>query len=135
MKRARIVVPIVLIAGGLGWVGFQGLAGSLVYYKTPTELLRDGRTGERVRVGGLVVPGSVSRETDAIRFVVTDGTSRITVVGTGGVPRSFRAGQGVVVEGALLEDGAFHAETVLVKHNEEYRTPGPGETPHTADVG
>jgi cytochrome c-type biogenesis protein CcmE len=41
----------------------------------------------------------------------------------------------VVLEGHESRDGAFHADTVLVKHNSVYRTPGPGETPHSADVG
>jgi cytochrome c-type biogenesis protein CcmE len=56
------------------------------------------------------------------------------VVNTGGVPSLFRAGQGVVVEGVLGGDGAFHADTVLVKHSNEYRPPAPGEVPGPADL-
>ena len=39
------------------------------------------------------------------------------------------------MEGSLGSDGAFHADTVLVKHNGVYAPPSPGETPHSADVG
>jgi cytochrome c-type biogenesis protein CcmE len=35
----------------------------------------------------------------------------------------FRAGQGVVLEGALAEDGRFHSDTLLVKHDGTYRAP------------
>lgn len=129
-------VGAAVIVGALGWVAYQGLSSSLVYYSTPTELLGKGTTaiGERVRLGGLVVPGSAHEEGSAIRFIVTDETSRLTVVATGGVPALFRGGQGVVCEGFVGRDGAFHADTVLVKHSSVYRAPSPGQTPHSADL-
>ena len=134
MKRGRVIVALVLIAGSLGWVAFKGLTNNLVYFVTPTELLSRGTVGERVRLGGLVDPGSVQHQGRTIQFVVTDGSARMTVVDTGGVPSLFREGQGVVVEGVYGADGAFHADTVLVKHNGVYRPPAPGQTPHSADV-
>jgi cytochrome c-type biogenesis protein CcmE len=48
------------------------------------------------------------------------------VVSTGAVPELFRAGQGVVLEGALEADGRFHSDTLLVKHDGTYRPPAPG---------
>jgi cytochrome c-type biogenesis protein CcmE len=136
MKRGRVAFVLAVVAASLVWVAAKGLSGSLVYYQTPTELLRQGSAavGERVRLGGLVAPGSVQRAGSTLRFIVTDGTTRMTVVDTGSVPELFREGQGVVVEGALRSDGAFHADTVLVKHNGVYRPPAPGQTPHAANV-
>ena len=134
MKRGRIVVALALIVGSLGWVAFKGLSSSLVYYRTPTQVLATPDIGQRARLGGYVVPGSVLHVGASIRFVVTDGTTRMTVVDTGGVPALFRDGQGVVVEGAYGRDGAFHADTVLVKHNGVYETPRPGETPTAANL-
>jgi cytochrome c-type biogenesis protein CcmE len=134
VKRGRVVVALALIAGSLGWVAFKGLSSSLVYYRTPTEVLATPDVGQRVRLGGLVLPGSVQEAGTSIRFVVTDETTRMTVVDTGGVPALFRAGQGVVVEGYFGRDGAFHADTVLVKHNGVYEPPKPGETPTSADL-
>ena len=136
MKRGRAFFAVAVIVGALGWVAAKGLTSALVYYKTPTDLLAPNASavGERARLGGLVVPGSVQDQGTVIRFVVTDGTNHMTVVDTGGVPALFRAGQGVVVEGFLGPDGAFHADTVLVKHNGVYRPPSPGETPHAADL-
>jgi cytochrome c-type biogenesis protein CcmE len=44
-------------------------------------------------------------------------------------PAMFRDGQGVVVEGRYGADGVFTADNLMVKHNEEYRAPKPGEKP------
>jgi cytochrome c-type biogenesis protein CcmE len=134
VTRTRIVVALVLIAGSLGWVAWKGLSGNLVYYRTPTEIVHSAVVGERIRMGGFVQPGSVQRGGHDVTFVVTDGTVHLTVVDTGGVPSLFRAGQGVVVEGFYGRDGAFHADTVLVKHSDSYTPPAPGETPTTANL-
>jgi len=130
VNRTRVAIAAVVIVGSLGWVAAQGLTSNLVYYQTPTELLRGpDRGGERIRVGGLVAPGSVRRDGDTVRFILTDGTTRLTVVDASGVPSLFRDGRGVVVEGAYRADGTFLADTVLVKHSDSYRPPAPGETP------
>jgi cytochrome c-type biogenesis protein CcmE len=136
VKRGRVILVLAVIGAGLGWIGAKALSGNLVYYKTPSEILGQGDSvvGQRVRLGGFVEPGSVRRTGSAIRFVVSDGTTRMTVVDTGGVPSLFRAGQGVVVEGDYGADGAFHADTVLVKHNGVYTPPRPGETPTSANL-
>jgi cytochrome c-type biogenesis protein CcmE len=137
MRPVRLVVAAVLVAGSLGWVAYRGLKGNLVYYRTPTEILQQGRSavGERIRLGGLVMPGSVREDGTSVRFVVTDQTTRMTVIDTEAVPALFAGGRGVVLEGYYGRDGAFHADTVLVKHNDRYTPPRPGETPHSADVG
>jgi cytochrome c-type biogenesis protein CcmE len=131
-----VVIALVAVAGALGWVAVKGLSGSLVYYETPTDVLRQGSSavGQRIRLGGYVTPGSTRHDGSTIRFLITDGTTRMSVVDTGGVPALFRDGQGVVVEGAYGSDGTFHADTVLVKHDGVYRPPKPGETPHSADL-
>ena len=136
MKRSRVILALAVIGASLGWVAAKGLAGSLVYYKTPTEILRQGSSAvnERVRLGGYVQPGSVKRTGTTISFLVTDGSTNMSVLDTGGVPALFRDGQGVVVEGFYGTDGAFHADTVLVKHNGVYRPPAPGVTPTSADL-
>ena len=136
MKKGRIAVVLVVIAGALTWVLVRGLGGNLVYYKTPTEILRSGHTlvGQRVRLGGLVLPGTVQTRGQDITFVVSDETTRMSVVDSAGVPSLFRAGQGVVVEGYYGRDGAFHADTVLVKHSDNYTPPAPGVTPTSAHV-
>ena len=132
MGRGRLIAGIVVLGVAMAWVATRGLAGNLVYYRTPTEVVADARAGDRMRMGGFVESGSTRRVGGVTRFIVTDGTTRVTVVGKGDVPALFREGQGVVVEGTYGADGAFHADTVLVRHGSEYRPPSPGETPTVA---
>ncbi len=133
MRRARVFVLAAVVAASLAWVATRGLAGNLVYYVTPSDLLQKAASGERVRLGGYVLPGSVHPAGSGMRFVVSDGTNEMEVLTTSGVPSLFRDGRGVVVEGSYQTDGRFHADTVLVKHDNVYRPPAPGATPpHSA---
>lgn len=129
--RRRLAVCVAIVVAALGWVAVRGLTGSFVYYLTPTDVVVDhqAQVDQRIRLGGFVVPGSVHRPADTLTFVMTDGDTAIPVRSTGPVPQMFRAGQGVVVEGALGKDGAFHSDTLLVKHDGEYRAPTQGKLP------
>jgi len=131
MSRGRAIVLIGLMVVALAWVATRGLAGNLVYYVTPSDLLQKsaGASGERVRLGGYVLPGTLVDSGTTVQFVVSDGSNRMPVVATHGVPSLFREGRGVVLEGVYGADGAFHADTVLVKHDNVYRPPAPGQSP------
>jgi cytochrome c-type biogenesis protein CcmE len=128
VTRGRLVLGVVVVGAALGWVAWRGLGDTLVYYRTPSEVVREVEAGQRVRLGGYVEPGSLRGILGGggVTFIVSDGAARITVVGSGGVPSLFREGQGVVVEGSLGEEGRFRAERILVRHDADYRPP---ETP------
>jgi cytochrome c-type biogenesis protein CcmE len=136
MSTRRLVVTTAVIAAALAWVAAKGLSGNLVYYRTPAEVIAGGvgEDARPIRVGGLVEPGSVNEDGSLVRFTVSDSGARLPVETAEGVPSLFKAGRGVVVEGIYGRDGVFHADTVLVKHGSEYRPPGPGETPHSAEL-
>lgn len=129
--RLRLVVSLAIIVAALGWIAVRGLTGNFVYYLTPTDIAshQKAEVGERVRLGGYVVPGSIHRTSSALTFTVTDGTASMSVSATTSVPEMFKPGQGVVLEGALGADGLFHADTVLIQHNGEYRPPKSEESP------
>ena len=95
---------------------------SIIFFNSPTELVeKQIKPGTRMRIGGLVKEGSISRgEGLAVRFDVTDGKRSIPVAYQGLLPDLFREGQGVVAEGALDPDGMFRADNVLAKHDERY---------------
>lgn len=111
------VVGVVLLATS----GFQG---SLTYYKTPSELSAEPpAAGQQVRLGGLVVRGTVHHHGSAVRFRLTDGVDDIDVVTHDAPPQTFRAGQGAVVQGRLGTGGVFRANQVMVRHSNEYEPP------------
>ena len=135
--QLRVAACLAVVVLAIAWVAIRGLTGNFVYYLTPTDVVghHQAQVGQRIRLGGYVVPGSVHRTGSALVFTVTDRTDSVQVWDTGAVPELFRAGQGVVLEGALGTDGRFHADTVLVRHNGDYFPPKPGQPPpHRADL-
>jgi cytochrome c-type biogenesis protein CcmE len=133
MGARRVLLIAALGAAVLiGFVAVQNLASSAVYYLTPTEARERGVTaGTAARLGGQVETGSLRYEpqTRDLRFVLSDGTTRVTVIGTGVPPALLREGAGAVVEGTFAADGTFHATQVIAKHDEQYAPPPPGATP------
>ena len=119
---------LIMIGTGLGVVAIaaalvlSALKDSIVFFNSPTDVVEKHiAPGTRIRLGGLVKPGSIVRgEQLVVRFDVTDGNKTITVSYQGILPDLFREGQGVVAEGALDASGAFKADSVLAKHDETY---------------
>ena len=85
----------------------------------------------------MVVNGSVSRPGDGltVHFGLTDNNENITVRYTGILPDLFREGQGIIANGRLGEDGAFVAQEVLAKHDENYMPPEVAEAMQKAKEG
>jgi cytochrome c-type biogenesis protein CcmE len=119
---------LVLIGSSLGVVALaaalvlSALKESIVFFNSPTDVVeKQVQPGMRIRLGGLVKPGTVERGDNlAVRFEVTDGNRAITVAYQGILPDLFREGQGVVAEGTLEAGGMLRADTVLAKHDERY---------------
>ena len=133
MGARRVLLIAVLAAAVLiGFVAVQNLANSAVYYLTPTEARdRNVPAGTAARLGGQVETGSLryDPQTRDLRFALTDGTTRVAVIGTGAPPALLREGAGAVVEGTFAADGTFRATQVIAKHDEQYAPPSPGATP------
>ena len=119
---------LTLIGAGLGVLGLAAalvlfaLKDSIVFFNSPTDVVEKNiAPGSRIRLGGLVKPGSLVRGDNLqVRFEVTDGNKSVPVSYTGILPDLFREGQGVVTEGALNTAGTFKADSVLAKHDETY---------------
>jgi cytochrome c-type biogenesis protein CcmE len=97
------------------------LTDSIVFFNSPTDVVeKQLKPGTRIRVGGLVQPGTLEkRDLDAL-FEITDGNTAIKVSYKGILPDLFREGQGVIAEGVLTEAQQVRADTVLAKHDETY---------------
>lgn len=121
MKRyAKFVIPAALLVVVL-IVLMVNLSSALVYYNTPSELVDRAGSADRLRLGGRVVPGTVVDADGVVQFDVEDCDIAVSVAHAGAPPQLFQEGIGVVVEGTW--DGSkFSSDTILVKHDEQYRT-------------
>jgi cytochrome c-type biogenesis protein CcmE len=111
------------VAAALVLNAFQS---NLVFFFTPSQVVaKEAPQSRAFRVGGLVEPGSLTRDPNSltVRFRVTDTAQTIPVVYTGLLPDLFKEGKGVVAQGKLGPDGSFHATEVLAKHDENYMPP------------
>lgn len=127
-KRRRLW----LLLGSLATLGLAAglvlvsLSDNLVFFYSPTQIVeKPPATDRRLRIGGLVEAGSVSKSADGleIAFTVTDTRHSLKVRYRGVLPDLFREGQGVIAEGQLGADGVFRAREVLAKHDETYMPP------------
>jgi cytochrome c-type biogenesis protein CcmE len=113
---------VLVVAGGLV---LYALSDRIVFFNSPSDVVANHvAPGSRIRLGGLVVTGSLVKSDDGhVRFAITDGKASIPVSYQGILPDLFREGQGVVAEGVLGEGNSFAADTVLAKHDERYMPP------------
>ena len=123
-KKRLATVFLILITSALGsFLIIRALDSNLDFFFTPSELLQENiPNNKRIKVGGMVLDGSVKRDKTNISFVVTDYEGSINVEFDGLVPDLFKEGSGVVVLG-YLKDKTFIAEDVLAKHDENYMPP------------
>jgi cytochrome c-type biogenesis protein CcmE len=101
------------------------LSGNINLFYPPAEVAAGLAPSDRtIRVGGMVVEGSVERGNDLITtFAVTDYEAQVTVTYRGILPDLFAEGEGVVASGQLDASGVLVASEVLAKHDENYMPP------------
>ena len=111
---------------------FYNLKNNLVFFFSPSEILEKKISSlENVRLGGMVKKGSIKKKETEIGekkvqetvFTITDFEKEIFVYYIGILPDLFSEGQGVVVEGNLVNENRFNAKIVLAKHDENYMPP------------
>lgn len=121
-KRLAVIVGGLAILGLAAGLVLYALRDTIVFFYTPSEVAQKNvAPGTRLRLGGLVEKGSLSKTGGTtVTFIVTDLTKTMNVSYIGQLPDLFREGQGVVAEGVLDANGALVADTVLAKHDEKY---------------
>jgi len=122
-KRIYSILFVLLFSiSGISLILYS-LNSNLDYFFTPTELKdRNIPADKRIKVGGMVLSGSVERISSSISFVITDYENSIKVEYEGIVPDLFKEDSGVIVLGNL-KDKILYAEEVLAKHDENYMPP------------
>ncbi len=131
-SRSRAVVGIVLglaAVVGIGLIAVSTIGGSVVYYKTPSEIVRQ-HPADAVRLAGKLVAGSeVTQNDGAVTFDVTDGKATVHVRYTGGATTALqsaaRPGAQMVAEGALARNGIFESTNLIAKCPSKFAAAAP----------
>ena len=125
-QRLLIVLAVVVLSSIAIGLVVWALRGNINLFYPPTDVVAGlAPTDRTIRVGGMVVEGSVRRGSDDLTttFAVTDYEAEVTVTYTGILPDLFSEGEGVVASGQLGTDGVLVASEVLAKHDENYMPP------------
>ncbi|PLW67365.1 cytochrome c maturation protein CcmE [Pseudohalioglobus lutimaris] len=128
VRKQRLYLVLFIIVFSSAAVGLvtYAMRGNINLFYAPAEVA-EGKApaGQPIRVGGMVVEGSVKRADDSLetRFEVTDYKASVAVVYVGILPDLFDEGQGAVASGKLDSNGVLQASEVLAKHDENYMPP------------
>jgi cytochrome c-type biogenesis protein CcmE len=124
-KHQRLILAVAalvaLLAAGL--LAASALKDEAAYFYAPADVRTKGvEPGKAIRLGGMVVKGTLKKAADGvtIHFDVTDGKATVPATFKGIAPDLFREGSGVVAEGAFDGKGTFIATNLLAKHDERY---------------
>lgn len=124
-RKQKLIMTLMMLASLMlaTLAILYALGQNLNFFYSPEALLNasaiEGRT---VRLGGMVVKGSVKHSTRdlGVTFDLTDYKRQVVVHYNGVLPALFREGQGIVTQGQLMKDGTFKAIQVLAKHDANY---------------
>lgn len=127
-QKQRLILVSLLVVGlatGIGLV-LMALNENINLFYSPSQVVAgEAPSGQRFRIGGLVLAGSVEKVEGelTVRFKLSDSVKEVQLEYTGILPDLFREGQGIVAEGKINQDGIFIADQVLAKHDENYMAP------------
>lgn len=122
-RRLTVILVALVVLGLASCLVMYALRQNINLFYSPSDLYEQEISRDKlIRLGGLVVPGSVNRDTDSllVNFQITDNQHSVDVTYKGVLPDLFREGQSIVTQGYILGNGKFKAVEVLAKHDENY---------------
>ena len=139
IRKHRLIVALAIVVLSSVTIGLiaYALSGNINLFYSPSEVAAgEAPIDRQIRVGGMVVEGSVRRASDRLetRFDVTDFVHSVTVTYDGILPDLFAEGEGVVATGKLGANGVVTASEVLAKHDENYMPPEVAEALEKANA-
>ena len=119
MRRKRVIgvaaTVVIVVSIVIGFKAFTapGAPGGMPEHITIAQAVGD-RTGQAVKVGGDVVPGSISWDnaSGSLSFTLTGEGDRMSVVYPGLAPKDFKPGLALVVAGTYADNGVFEATSL-----------------------
>jgi cytochrome c-type biogenesis protein CcmE len=125
-QRLYLVLFVALFSSLAVGLVMYALRGNINLFYPPADVVAGkAPEGVPIRVGGMVVEGSVQRADDSLQisFQLTDYQASVSVIYTGILPDLFGEKQGAVASGVLNARGVLEATEVLAKHDENYMPP------------
>lgn len=125
-KRLYLILAILMGVGVAVALMLQAFQQNMMFYYDPTQIKAgEAPVNRDIRIGGMVVDGSVQRTVGDLKvsFALTDYKETVNVSYDGILPDLFREGQGIVGRGRLQDDGSIIADEILAKHDENYMPP------------
>lgn len=125
-RKLAMVLVMLLVLSAVVALMMYALKQNISLFYTPTQLTAGEAAGKKaVRVGGMVVKGSIVRSQHdlTVQFQLTDFNKTVQVSYRGILPDLFREGQGIVALGAMVDKHHFIASEVLAKHDANYMPP------------
>lgn len=137
-KKIRFMTGFAVIVAAIAYFAIAGFQEGKAYYRTIDELeqLGPGANGKRLRVAGLVKPGTISRKGKNLEFQLEQDALTLDVVylGSSPVPDTFKDGAEAIVEGERRTDGTFEADHIQAKCASKYEAEYGNGAAHPEDV-
>lgn len=125
-RRLNVILLMLILFILVISLVMYALRQNISLFYSPSQITeQEITTKQMIRLGGLVLPGSVKRDENSldVNFKITDNQATISVQYTGILPDLFREGQSIVTKGYLQDKDHFKATEVLAKHDEKYMPP------------
>lgn len=137
-KKLQFGIGVTVILAAVAYFAISGFQEGKSYYSTIDELQAMGSRadGKRLRVAGVVKPGTVTRTGRALTFQLAQESQTLDVRYTGSapVPDTFKDGAEAIVEGERRADGSFEADHIQAKCASKYEAKYGSDAKHPADV-
>jgi cytochrome c-type biogenesis protein CcmE len=125
-RKLLLLILLVSVLATSTALVLYALRQNISLFYSPSQIaMGEAPLHHSIRVGGMVVPGSITRTSHdlSVQFKITDYAHTIDVVYRGILPDLFREGQGIVAQGQLIDNQHVRATEVLAKHDEKYMPP------------
>jgi cytochrome c-type biogenesis protein CcmE len=112
------VIVVVFVIGVVFLIQKQG-----AYYRQVSDLATGQYDGKNVQVGGLVLDGTINRDSSGVHFTMKDLTGKndvVKVTYSGQMPNTFTSGVDVVVSGKYASD-TISADKLETKCPSKYK--------------
>jgi cytochrome c-type biogenesis protein CcmE len=122
----KLAIAGVVVAGVTAYMAYLGASSSWQYYMTVPECVENAHqvAGQRIRVSGSIVPGSltISPDRQEAHFSLSESGSQIPVVCKGPLPDDLSATKtmDVVVEGRLEESCMLEGDKLITRCASKY---------------